>query len=61
MLSKSEFPFVSIIIPCRNEEKYIGKSLESIVQSDYPKNRLEILVIDGMSDDKSIDIYEKSI
>lgn len=47
----SDLPKVSIVIPCRNEEKFIGKCLDSIVASDYPKNQLEILVVDGMSED----------
>ena len=42
---------VSIVIPCRNEEKYISKCLDSIIHSDYDKNFLEVLVCDGMSDD----------
>ena len=46
-------PFVTIILPCRNEEKFIGPCLDSIIANDYPKNNLEILVIDGMSDDKT--------
>jgi len=44
-------PLVSIIIPCRNEEKFIGGCLDSIISSDYPKDRLEVFVVDGMSDD----------
>jgi len=51
-------PFVSIIIPCRNEEKFIEKCLESILNQDYPKERMEILIIDGMSDDKTREIIE---
>jgi cellulose synthase/poly-beta-1,6-N-acetylglucosamine synthase-like glycosyltransferase len=54
--------FVSVIIPCRNEEKFIGKCFDSIIAQDYPKDRLEILVVDGMSDDgtrKIIDGYSK--
>lgn len=51
-------PFVSIIIPCRNEEKFIGKCLDSIIAQDYPKDRLEILVVDGMSDDGTRAIVE---
>ena len=47
----SNLPFVSIIIPCRNEEKFIAKCLDSIIANNYPKDRLEILVIDGMSED----------
>ena len=47
----SDLAKVSIVIPCRNEEKFIGKCLDSIVASDYSKDRLEILVVDGMSED----------
>ena len=44
---------VSAIIPCRNEEKFIGKCLDSVIAQDFPKDNFEILVIDGMSDDKT--------
>jgi glycosyltransferase involved in cell wall biosynthesis len=44
-------PFISIIIPCRNEEKFIGKCLNSIIFQDYPKEKTEVLVVDGMSED----------
>ena len=50
---------VSIIIPCQNEEKYIGKCLDSIINQDFPKENLEVLVIDGMSEDKTKEIIEK--
>ena len=52
-------PFVSIVIPCRNEEQFIGKCLDSIIANGYPKDRLEILVIDGMSEDKTREIIER--
>ena len=42
---------ISIIIPCRNEERYIGKCLDSIISQDYHKEKTEVLVIDGMSQD----------
>ncbi|MQY66312.1 MAG: glycosyltransferase [Clostridia bacterium] len=44
-----KLPFVSIIIPCRNEENFIGKCLTSIITQDHPKDKLEVLVVDGMS------------
>lgn len=44
-------PKVSIIIPCSNEEKHIAKCLDSIIVQDYPKDKLEVLVVDGMSTD----------
>jgi len=59
--SKNNLPFVSIIIPCRNEEKFIGKCLDSIITQDYPKNKLEVLIVDGMSEDKTREIIRKYI
>ncbi len=47
---------VSIVIPCRNEEKYIGKCLDSVIAQNYPKEKLEVLVIDGMSEDRTKEI-----
>jgi glycosyltransferase involved in cell wall biosynthesis len=44
-------PFVSVVIPCRNEEGYIARCLDSILASEYPRHRLEILVADGQSSD----------
>lgn len=48
----------SIIIPCYNEERYIRGCLESIVENDYSKESIEVLVIDGCSKDKSRQIVE---
>lgn len=44
-------PMISLIIPCRNEEKFIDKCLDSVVDQDYPKDNLEVLVVNGMSED----------
>jgi cellulose synthase/poly-beta-1,6-N-acetylglucosamine synthase-like glycosyltransferase len=55
---KEDLPFVSIIIPCRNEEKFIGDCLDSIVANDYPKGKLEVLAIDGMSEDGTRAVIE---
>lgn len=51
--------FVSVIIPCRNEERFIGMCLDSLTANDYPKDKLEILVVDGMSEDGSREIIQK--
>jgi succinoglycan biosynthesis protein ExoA len=53
--------FVSIIVPCRNEELYISKSLEALIANDYPKDKLEILVVDGMSDDGTREVLEEYV
>ena len=47
---------ISVIIPCRNEEKYIASCLTSFVEMDYPKNLLEIIIVDGRSKDKTLEI-----
>jgi UDP-GlcNAc3NAcA epimerase len=46
-----ESPRVSVLIPCRNEEAYIGRCLDSILANDFPYDALEILVADGASED----------
>lgn len=43
---------VSVIIPCRNEEKFIAQNLDSILNQDY-KGELEVLVVDGQSTDNT--------
>ncbi len=53
-------PLVSIIIPCRNEEEFIRDCLDSILKQDYPKERMEILVADGMSQDRTRQIIDDS-
>ena len=50
---------ISVIIPCFNEEKYIANCLDSILASDYDKSKIEILISDGMSSDKTREIVKK--
>ncbi|HEX8455712.1 MAG TPA: glycosyltransferase family 2 protein [Pyrinomonadaceae bacterium] len=47
-----EQPFVSIVIPCFNEERYIYKVLENLA-GQYPSGRFEIIVVDGRSTDET--------
>ncbi|MEW5955851.1 MAG: glycosyltransferase [Candidatus Micrarchaeota archaeon] len=49
--AKPKLPFVSVIIPAYNEEKYLGTALDSILQQDFPRNRFEIIVADNKSTD----------
>lgn len=44
---------VTVVVPMRNEECRIGSCLDSILANDFPKDQLEILVVDGMSSDRS--------
>jgi cellulose synthase/poly-beta-1,6-N-acetylglucosamine synthase-like glycosyltransferase len=50
---------VSIIVPCYNEEKNIGQALESLLNLNYPKDLIEIIVVDDKSTDNSVEIIQK--
>lgn len=50
---------VTILIPAYNEEKVIEKTLRRILSIDYPKNKMEILVIDDGSTDRTYEIAKK--
>ncbi|WP_348810472.1 glycosyltransferase family 2 protein [Flavobacterium maritimum] len=52
-------PLVSITIPCRNEVNHISGLLESILRSDYNKDLIEIFIVDGMSDDGTIELLNE--
>ncbi len=58
MADKNGQPTISVIIPCRNEEYYMVGCLDSIIASDYPKSNMEVLIFDGMSSDKTVEIVE---
>jgi len=50
-----EHPFVSALLVTRNEKDYIRMSLMSLIKQTYPKNSYEIIVVDGVSDDGTLD------
>lgn len=56
----SEAPFVSVIVPCRNEAKHIGSVLRSVLESDHPREKLEVMFVDGMSVDGTREILERA-
>ncbi len=52
---------ISVIIPMRNEEDYIAECLNSLIIQDYDKDLMQILVIDGASEDRSRMIVQEYI
>lgn len=48
----------SVVIPMRNERASIETCLESLAANDFPSDRFEVLVVDGMSDDGSRELAE---
>ncbi|MEX2534098.1 MAG: glycosyltransferase family 2 protein [Trueperaceae bacterium] len=52
-------PFVSIVLPVRNESQHIGSCLSRLLEQDYPKDRFEILVVDGDSADDTREVVQQ--
>ncbi|MFN0112999.1 MAG: glycosyltransferase family 2 protein [Blastocatellia bacterium] len=52
----ANFPFVTIVMPVRNEAGYIERCLNAVVEQDYPADRMEIIIADGMSTDATREI-----
>ncbi len=52
-------PFVSTIMPIRNEADFIERALRSILNNNYPAEKMEVLVVDGMSSDGTREIVHR--
>ena len=52
-------PFVSIIIPVKNNGKIIESCIKSLINLNYPKDKIEIIIVDGNSTDNTREIAHK--
>jgi succinoglycan biosynthesis protein ExoA len=52
-------PFISVIVPVRNEAAFIGKTLRQLLDQNYDSDRFEILVADGQSTDGTREIVRE--
>src|SRR5262245_45653189 len=52
-------PLVSIVVPCRNEERHIETCIRSILAQQAPVGGFEVIVADGMSDDRTTAILSR--
>jgi biofilm PGA synthesis N-glycosyltransferase PgaC len=52
---------VSIVMPCYNEGDSIGKAIENLLSMNYPKNMIEIIVVDDKSKDNSVEIIKEYV
>lgn len=48
-------PGVTIVIPCFNEEEWIEKTIQCAINQDYPQEKLEVILVDDGSTDKSME------
>jgi len=58
-MSREELLSVSIVIPTYNSEKVLGQCLESIRQQEFPKEKVEVIIADGGSSDRTLEIAER--
>jgi cellulose synthase/poly-beta-1,6-N-acetylglucosamine synthase-like glycosyltransferase len=58
-ISLKHHPFVSIAVPCYNEEKSLPQTMASLIALEYPRNRFEILMVDDGSTDKTWEVMQK--
>src|SRR5258708_7313375 len=53
-----DLPVVSIIVACYNEKAHIESCLRSLLDNDYPSDKVELIVVDGMSTDGTREILK---
>ncbi len=58
-MQHTQLPFITAMIVVRNGVRTIGPCLDSFIAQDYPQDRYEILIVDGMSDDGTLEEVEK--
>jgi len=59
----TEFPTISVVVPCFNVEHVIERCIEALLNQDYPQNKLEVIIIDDKSTDdtgKLIEQYQEN-
>ncbi len=58
-MSQQHLPFVSVIMPIRNEAEYVERSLSAVLRQDYPADRFEVIVADGISTDGTLQMIQQ--
>jgi glycosyltransferase involved in cell wall biosynthesis len=51
-----ERPFVSVVVPARNEEGFLGRCLDTILAQDHARERMEVLIVENGSSDRTADV-----
>lgn len=57
---RDSFPFISVVIPVRNEGAHLGAVLQDLLLQEYPSERYEILIADGNSTDNTARVVEEA-
>ena len=54
-----QWPMISVVMPVLNEEAYLKETMGSVLATDYPRERVEFLLVDGRSEDRTCDIIRE--
>ena len=54
--SKGDLPSISVIVPVKDEERVVGRLLNALLKADYPKEKMEIVVVEDGSVDRTTEI-----
>jgi succinoglycan biosynthesis protein ExoA len=57
--NRSPYPKLTAVLPIRNEERFIEQTIKYLQDQDFPTDKLEIIVVDGQSDDKTREIVSR--
>jgi succinoglycan biosynthesis protein ExoA len=57
-MTQSQLPFITVVMPVRNEAQFVGETLSDLLKQDYPQDRYEIIVADGHSTDNTRKVVE---
>jgi cellulose synthase/poly-beta-1,6-N-acetylglucosamine synthase-like glycosyltransferase len=58
-MSRNGFPYVSVLVPARNEARSIRACIGSLMAQDYPREKYEVIVIDDSSSDSTPEIVQE--
>ena len=58
-MNTKTLPKITVVLPIRNEEQFIAQTLAYVLTQDYPKELVEVLVVDGESDDRTAAIVSE--
>ncbi|MFW5701669.1 MAG: glycosyltransferase, partial [Bacteroidota bacterium] len=54
-------PRVTVLVPARNEEDKIARCLDSLTRINYPEDKLEIIIVNDRSEDRTSDIIDQFV
>jgi glycosyltransferase involved in cell wall biosynthesis/GT2 family glycosyltransferase len=59
LVANEDYPYISVVLPVRNEAAHLRSVLEGLLTQDYPEDRFELLVVDGLSSDGTRKIVQR--